>query len=506
MKKAWVNLLLLILFGLPLSAQDQLPRSSPQKEGVNASGILKFLEAVEGSSYEFHSLMILRNGKVIAEGWWHPYEPALKHTMYSVSKSFTATAIGFAVDEGRLSVDDKVISFFPDQLPDSVSLHLQALSIQHLLTMSVGHGQDPTWQVVSSDHWAEAFLNTPIPNAPGSKFLYNTAATYMLSAILQKVTGQTLLDYLTPRLFKPLGISGMDWEPDPHGIHTGGYGLRLKTEDMAKFGQLFLQKGQWQDKQVLPVGWVEEASSAKIIQDPGAPQEQVEQSDWLQGYGYQMWRSRHHSFRADGAFGQYILVLPELEAVIAITSETGDMQGELNLVWEHLLPAFDQPAPSGDKELSRVLAALALDPLRVGAHQEMQLRLDGQWFRAERESFILDFQGDTVFLNIKTDENSFRFQFGSGAWVLGETDRKGPYLVSGAKGYLSGLESFKTAGSYTWADDTTLALQLRYLESPHTQIIRMIFDKEGAVMEIGNSFQEHRTKVVFEALVDEEVE
>src|SRR5690554_478321 len=191
MRKAGIYFLLLILISFQLSAQDQLPRSSPEKEGVDPSAIVEFLEAVEESSHEFHSLMILRHGKVITEGWWDPYGPDLKHTMYSVSKSFTATAVGFAVNERILSVEDKVISFFPEQLPDSISHHLQALSVRDLLTMSVGHGEDPTGKVVSSDHWVEAFLEVPIPNPPGSEFLYNTAATYMLSAVLQKVTGQT---------------------------------------------------------------------------------------------------------------------------------------------------------------------------------------------------------------------------------------------------------------------------------------------------------------------------
>jgi CubicO group peptidase (beta-lactamase class C family) len=505
MKKAGIYLLLLILFCFPLSAQDQLPRSSPEDEGVDPSAIAEFLEAVEESSHEFHSLMILRNGKVITESWWGPYGADLKHTMYSVSKSFTATAIGFAVDEKRLSLEDKVISFFPDKLPDSVSPHLQALSIQNLLTMSVGHGQDPTGKVVSSDNWAEAFLNVPIPNPPGSKFLYNTAATYMLSAILQKVTGETLLDYLTPRLFRPLGISDVDWESDPHGINTGGYGLRLKTEDMAKFGQLFLQKGQWQGKQVLPVEWVEEASSVKIIQDPDAPKEKVNQSDWLQGYGYQMWRSRHNSFRADGAFGQYILVLPELNAVIAITSETKDMQGLLDLVWEYLLPAFDQGNLSEDPKLASALANLARDPLVSEPNQVKELEVDGQWFERENKSFMVDFRDGITVLNLKTGEKHFQFSFGSGKWVLGETDRKGPYLVAGAKGYLSGLEPFKVAGSYAWSDELTLELQVRYIESPHTQIIRLIFDQHSAVMEIGNSFQQHTTELIFEVPVHEEL-
>lgn len=494
--------MLLVLCSFPLSAQDQLPRSSPEKEGVDPSAISRFLEAVEESSHELHSLMILRHGKVIAEGWWDPYAPDLKHTMYSVSKSFTATAIGFAINEGKLSVEDKVISFFPEQSPETNHSHLAQLTIKDLLTMSVGHEEDPTGKVVSSDDWITTFLALPIPHAPGSRFVYNTAATYMLSAILQSVTGETLLDYLSPRLFEPLGIEGVDWESDPHGINTGGYGLRLKTEDMAKFGQLFLQKGQWQGKQILPVDWVEEASSVQIIQDPDAHKEKVDQSDWLQGYGYQMWRSRHHSFRADGAFGQYILVLPELDAVIAITSETSDMQGLLDMVWEHVLPAFDRTENlSGGSPLVGALAGLSLDPLAGEGNATIEALTNGQWFEAEDQSFSLNFRADTLVFQYVLDGQEYQFAFGSGKWLHDETEKKGPYLVAGAKGYLSGQAPFKVDGSYAWSDERTLNLQLRYIESPHTETIKIVFGDDQAVMEVRNSFQDQTQRTVFEQLL-----
>src|SRR5436305_1392324 len=201
---------------------------------------------------------------------------------------------------------------------------LQQLTIKDLLTMSVGQDPDPTGFVVPDTNWIRRFLALPIKNEPGTTFLYNSMATYMLSAIVQKVTGQRIFDYLQPRLFQPLGITGIDWETDPKGINTGGWGLRLKTEDIAKFGQLFLQKGKWNGKQLLPVGWVEEASTVKIIQHPSYSQAKRDSSDWEQGYCYQMWCCRNNAYRGDGAFGQYAIVMPDKDAVIAITSETGD--------------------------------------------------------------------------------------------------------------------------------------------------------------------------------------
>ncbi len=335
--------LFFLLLNTHISAQknNALSLSVPEKQGVSSEGISNFLDAAAKSKTEFHSFMMLRHGKVVAQGWWNPYSADLKHTMYSCSKSFTATAIGFAVNEKLLTVNDKVVSFFPKELPDTISSFLSELTVKDVLSMSDGMEPDPTFTVASRDsNWIKSFLAIPILHEPGSTFLYNSLGTYILSAIVQKVTGQKVVDYLKPRLFEPLGITGMDWEVDPKGINTGGWGLRIKTEDMAKFGQLFLQKGKWNGKQILPSAWVEEASTLKIIQHPGYSQAKRDSSDWEQGYCYQIWRCRHNAYRGDGAFGQFIIVMPDEDAVIAITAETPDMQEEINLVWQYLLPAM----------------------------------------------------------------------------------------------------------------------------------------------------------------------
>ncbi|MEJ7618474.1 MAG: serine hydrolase domain-containing protein, partial [Pyrinomonadaceae bacterium] len=188
----FVIALLLLLLSARVGAQTggALPRSVPEAEGVSSAGVIGFLEAAGKSKHELHSFMFLRHGKVIAEGWWNPYRPELKHTMYSVSKSFTSTAIGFAVSEKRLSVNDKVVSFFPQDVPGTINSFLSELAVKDLLSMSAGQDPDPTAAGVASDDWVKAFLATPVVHQPGTKFLYNTLATYMLSAIVQKVTGQ----------------------------------------------------------------------------------------------------------------------------------------------------------------------------------------------------------------------------------------------------------------------------------------------------------------------------
>jgi CubicO group peptidase (beta-lactamase class C family) len=462
-----------------------LPRSIPEAEGVSSAGIMTFLDSAAVSKHEFHSFIFLRHGKVIAEGWWNPYKPELKHTMYSTSKSFTSTAVGFAVSEKLLTVNDKVISFFPDDLPDTISPFLAKMTVKDLLTMSVGQEKDPTWSLVTSDtNWVKAFLAIPLAYEPGTKFLYNSLATYTLSAIVQKVTGQKVIDYLTSGLFKPLSIDGADWEVDPRGINTGGWGLRGKTEDMAKLGQLYLQKGKWNGKQILPAEWVEEATTFKIDQAPGVPQSKKDQSDWMQGYCYQFWRCRNNAFRADGAYGQYIIVMPDKDAVIAIQAESPDMQDEINLVWKFLLPAIkDEKLPennviSGNLKQRLSLLALPLHP--KGPDSKTASLLSGKTIKLKQNDLKLSilslmFKEGQCTLNLTADNKEYSFVFGSGNWINGETTLLGPNLLLEAKAHMSGLPPEKVTGSYTWKDDNTLELVLRYLESPHSEKITFSF-------------------------------
>ena len=345
MQKAHFRFLLTVLMfftATTLSAQG-LPRASLAGRFPSQAADA-FLDAVQSRNMDLHSVMILKDGKVVYERWFGEHAPAAPHVMWSVSKTWTSMAVGFAVSENRLSVEDKVISFFPDDLPENVSENLTELRVKDLLTMSVGHDNDPTglvWQRDNqpSERWEKLFLTYPIPHKPGTKFVYNSLATYMLSAIVQKVTGEKIIDYLTPRLLEPLGITGAKWDENPGGVNIGGWGLYVKTEDMAKLGQLLLQKGKWNGVQILPEAWVEEATTQKILQDPNVQPEQSS-SDWNQGYCYQIWRCRNNGFRADGKDGQFIVILPEQNAVIVLTADIGDMQAELNLVWEHIFPAL----------------------------------------------------------------------------------------------------------------------------------------------------------------------
>ena len=347
---------------------NSLPRSVPETEGVSSKDIITFLDSAAAlKGLELHSFMFLRHGKVIAEGSWNPYKPTLVHTMNSCSKIFCSTAMGFAVTEKLLRLDDKVISFFPNDLPQTISPRLAQMTVRDLLTMSSGMTEEPNW-IRASDNWVKGYLTTPIAYIPGTHFQYSSLGSYVVGAIITKVTGQKLIDYLKPRLFEPLGIEGIDWDTDSQGISTGGSGMRVKIEDMAKLGQFYLQKGQWNGKQLLSAAWIKDATSYHIDQAPTAAPAVKAKSDWMQGYGYQFWRCRNNAFRGDGAGGQYIIVMPDKDAVVVLQAEISDMQAELNLVWDHLLPSFKSntklPVNATTTILKNRLAALAL-PLPV---------------------------------------------------------------------------------------------------------------------------------------------
>jgi CubicO group peptidase (beta-lactamase class C family) len=481
-------ILISLFYSVSLHAQTGagLPRSLPEAEGVSSAGILRFIEAAEKSRNELHSFMFLRHGKVIAEGWWDPYKPALRHTIYSAGKTFTSTAVGFAVNENLLKLSDKVISFFPNDLPDTISSYLAQLTVRDLLTMSDGQEPDPTFAIGSkSRNWVKAFLATPIVNKPGTVFLYNSMETFMLSAIVQKVTGQKLIDYLKPRLFDPLGIVGVDWEENLLSVNTGGWGLRLKTEDMARVGQLYLQKGNWNGNQILPAAWIEEATKEKIFRNPGLAQSKKDSSDWEQGYGYQIWICRHHAYRADGAFGQYIIVFPEQDAVIAIQAESPDMQDELNLVWEYLLPSFKKDKlPNDQKSLIALkvkLSSLGILPVTGSfsaftANKNMIKTFILEPNESQIGSVVIEIKDSVCHFIMNTGADTYNLYFGAGKWKSGQTNKPGPSYFSYARENYALLLPYKVAGNFYWKDEQTLVMVLRYVESPHTETFTCHFE------------------------------
>jgi CubicO group peptidase (beta-lactamase class C family) len=348
------------------AADRPLPRSAPEAQGVSSEAIRSYLESADKEINTMHSFMLVRHGHVIAEAWWAPESADKPHVLWSLSKSFTSTAVGLAIEDGKLSLDDPVLKFFPAEAPADPSDNLKAMRVRDLLTMSGGHDTEPKFTIAVGPSIRD-FLAHPIIHKPGTYFRYNTPGSYTLSAIVTKVTGQTVLEYLKPRLFEPLGIDHPEWAASAEGYSFGGYGLKLRTEDIAKFGQLYLQKGKWNGQQIIPEKWVQAATSKQVDNDK-APS--GKNPDWRQGYGYQFWRCRHNAFRGDGANGQFCIVLPDEDAVIAITAQTGDMQAEINIVWDKLLLAFHPgPLPANTAEqdkLKQTAADLKVHPPKNG--------------------------------------------------------------------------------------------------------------------------------------------
>jgi CubicO group peptidase (beta-lactamase class C family) len=439
----------------------ELPRSSPEMQGVSSPAVLSFIKAADKDIDSMNSFMLLRHGRVVAEGWWAPYNAEAPHSLYSLSKSFTSTAVGLAVSEGKLSLDDQVLKFFPDDAPAEPSNNLKAMRVRDLLRMSTGQQAEPAR--TADQPWTKTFLAQPVPFKPGTHFLYNTSGTYMLSAIVQKATGMTVLDYLKPRLFAPLGIEHPTWETSPQGVSAGGYGLSIRTEDIARFGQLYLQKGKWQGKQIVPESWVKAATTLQTSNGSNP------QSDWDQGYGYQFWRCRHGAYRGDGAFGQYCIVLPEQDAVIVITSGVKDMQAVLNLVWDKLLPAMKSASPlaadeEAGKKLEQTLKGLTLHPAAGAGAPAKGL---GRTFvfpanARKLEAITLESDGKDGALTLVTrfDGVEQRIKCGRGKWQKGRA----------AWGWLTEQPA---AVSGAWTEDDTFTAKLCFYETPFILTIRL---------------------------------
>jgi CubicO group peptidase (beta-lactamase class C family) len=488
----------------PASLTTPLPRTTPEAVGISSTAIHAFVEALEQHDHPLDAVqtfVLLRHGQVAAEGYWQPYAPHTPHSLYSLSKSFTSTAIGLAVAEGLLMVDDPVLNFFPAEAPANPSAHLQAMSVRHLLSMNTGHHEDTTLHVfqrgnqaslfrlwaspkatitqparLGEDYaWARRFLSLPVEHAPGSWFVYNTGATYMLSAIITKLTGQTLLEYLGPRLFEPLGIINPRWETDPQGISLGGTGLHIATEDIARFGQLYLQQGLWHGRQIVPAAWIAETTQA--VSDNSNTQTNP---DWVLGYGYQFWRCQHNCYRGDGAFGQYCIVMPDQDAVLIMNSGLRDMQIVLDNVWRHLLPGLHPTAipanPQAHAALQAKLAQLALLVPHGAAIAPQAEHSSGQAYTlAEnplnliRAAIRFDEQHNTLLLTNVYGEH--RIEIGHRKWLHGTTN-------------LRAYADEPVAAAGAWIDQHCYEVRICFTESEFCPILRFRYHDNQLQLEV----------------------
>ena len=441
-----------------------LPRSAPQDQQADPAAILRFLDAVEEHpGIEMHSLMVVRHGHVVAEGWWAPYSAERPHLLYSLSKSFTSTAAAFAQAEGLLDLDDPVVSHFDEFAADIRATRSRSIKIRHVASMASGHTRDMITEALAGDpaEPVRGFLLNPPDREPGTVFAYNQPCTYTLASIVQRNAGMPLTRYLRPRLFEPLGIGHVGWHTWPPGREQGFSGLHARTEDIAKLGLLYLQRGRWDGKQLIPEQWVAEATSTQIANPGGwGP-------DWQQGYGFQFWMSRH-GYRGDGAFGQFCVILPEHDTVVVTTAYTFEMQAVLDAMWAHLLPGLGRAVPDGGPahhQLTARLGRLALpacqaDPapadwaLWTGqAFTPAAGTGDGQIQPAVSSVTVLSGAGGWQ-IRLGEPANSIAFPAGAGAWaVSAPADDHGGTIPLAASG--------------GWLDGDTLRAEIIFLETPH---------------------------------------
>ncbi|HEX8766885.1 MAG TPA: serine hydrolase domain-containing protein, partial [Jatrophihabitans sp.] len=443
-----------------------LPRSAPADQQVDPAAVLAFVDAIEADpAIELHSLMVVRHGQVVAEGWWAPHTPERTRLLYSVSKSFTSTALGFALEEGRFGLDDTVVSHFPEFAAEITDPRSRSVTLRHLASMASGHNRDMLEEALTGDprEPVRGFLLVPPDEAPGSVFAYSQPCTYTLAAVIQRATGMRLTEYLRPRLFDPLGIGEVGWLAWPPGREQGFSGLFARTEDVAKLGQLYLQRGRWDDTQLVPERYVEQATSR---QSDTPNQDNV---DWRLGYGFQFWMARH-GYRGDGAFGQFCVVLPEQGAVFAATGGTEAMQGVLDNLWEHLLPGFDSGSADdvAQQELARRLGGLRLPACAARPGPPRWEDWTGGPFSvapaaeggpaAPLTSVELR-KGDAgLDVTVAEPANALTFPVGAGDWLVSAPrDRHG--------------DPVPVAASGGWLDDHTVRVEVIFLESPHRMVI-----------------------------------
>lgn len=431
-------------------------------QGVDPAGVLAFVDAVDADpNVELHGLMVLRHGHVVAEGWWAPHTAERTRLVYSLSKSFTSTALAFAVDEGLVDLDDTVLQHFPEYADEVTDPRSRSLTLRHLISMASGHDREMWPEAVARDREdpVRGFLLIPPEVTPGSVFAYSQPCTYTVAAVIQRRAGQRLSEYLGPRLLEPLGIDPVAWFCMSPGREQGFSGLFARAEDVAKLGQLYLQGGRWDERQLIPESYVAQATS------PAVPTVQEGKLDWSQGYGYGFWMARH-GYRGDGAFGQFCLVLPEQDAVVAITGGTEAMQTVLNHVWEHLLPSL-----GGDTEMVEDAHPRLVERLRtLGLPPCPGTPSPARWEDWSGATFsVVDPSGETapaltsvavetahgsVGITIREPGNALTFAAGTGEWLVSE-----PSDGSG--------DAVPVAASAGWIDDDTVRVEAIFLETPH---------------------------------------
>jgi CubicO group peptidase (beta-lactamase class C family) len=476
--------ILLALLPLLLTAQvGDLPRSTPATEGISTQAVINMMDSLMAlPECDIHHVMVVRHGKVVAELHPAPFRATDSHTLYSASKTFVSLAVGCAIDDNLLRLDDRVMTFFPDKRTNRVSDNMAAMTVRDLLMMASGVKPDWTMRNNSLD-WVKDWLAKPVDNAPGSLFQYDSMCTFMLSAILQRVTGQTMLEYLQKKLFEPMHITIADWESSPDGINTGGWGLRVQAETMAKLGLLLLNKGRWEGQQLINADYVEAACSRLI---DGGAKETTPPTDGNQGYGYQVWQSKWPgSYRADGAMGQYTVVVPQEDLVVVILGMKLYGHEELACIWNQLMPGLKAEPIKPEKKLQTKLDKLCARAIlqlpkgkKKSAHAGPILKIG-----SNRHGFLyLSIPGNELVRIDNVSGKKDMFDLGYGEWRYTPMNGYPVYSINAINMMRDLKDDFVAAAAYAWTSSSTLEVRIHYVNWISGTTLVFDFDKHELTM------------------------
>ena len=470
-----------LMASLSANAQtNELPRSTPEEQGVPSKALVALFDSLHALPLtDMHAVVVMRHGRVIGEMYPKPYAPEYRHTMYSCSKTFVGIAVGLAIEDNRLRLDDRVAVIFPELLPESVSKDLADMTVRHLLTMA--SGVKPDWNMRSrGTEWIRTFLSKPVKE-PGTQYAYDSMVSYMLAAVVQKVTGKKLTEYLQERVFTPMNVTEWAWEESPEGVNTGGWGVHIQPESLAKFGQLILNEGRWEGKQLVPAEWIREM--CKKHRETGR-----------EVYGYHIWHCGGHdgAVRADGALGQYVISVLDKDMVVVMTEATlGNGRDQRRLIWDVLLPHIqDEPLPANKKDYQKLLKkqeGYKLAEVKGKASSAFASNWENKTIELGKNTFgwkslKLNFGKKEVTMTVtETNGKSYELPFGYQQWRTTTFDSYPPYSITPIDRF-KGLEGpYFASGSYAWISKEELQLKVHYVNWVSALEITFRLDENGEV-------------------------
>ena len=470
-----------LMASLSANAQtNELPRSTPEEQGVPSKALVALFDSLHALPLtDMHAVVVMRHGKVIGEMYPKPYAPEYRHTMYSCSKTFVGIAVGLAIEDNRLRLDDRIAAIFPELLPDSVSKDLADMTVRHLLSMA--SGVKPDWNMRSrGKEWIRTFLSKPVKE-PGTQYAYDSMVSYMLAAVVQKVTGKKLTEYLQERVFTPMNVTEWAWEESPEGVNTGGWGVHIQPESLAKFGQLILNEGSWEGKQLVPAEWIREM--CKKHRETGR-----------EVYGYHIWHCGGHdgAVRADGALGQYVISVLDKDMVVVMTEATlGNGRDQRRLIWDVLLPHIqDEPLPANKKDYQKLLKkqeGYKLAEVKGKASSAFASNWENKTIELGKNTFgwkslKLNFGKKEVTMTVtETSGKSYEIPFGYQQWMTTTFDSYPPYSITPIDRF-KGLEGpYYASGSYAWISKEELQLKAHYVNWVSALEITFRLDENGEV-------------------------